>query len=120
MSGSTTASDSFTRSHHEVHSPPPLFQLLPIPYPCSSHSSHKRPWSMLKTRLFLETVSVLQSWFKERMEVIIDYYGEEYPCYIYPDKTVKENIEAIAVREAPSLIMTRPTFRLTRPMYPCM
>lgn len=54
------------------------------------------------------------------MEVIIDYYGEEYPCYIYPDKTVKENIEAIAVREAPSLIMTRPTFRLTRPMYPCM
>ena len=51
--------------------------------------------------------------------MIIDYYGEEYPCYIYPDKTVKENIQAIAVREALSTVMTRPTFRLTRPMYPC-
>ena len=25
------------------------------------------------------------------MEVIINYYGEEYPCLIRPDKTVKEN-----------------------------
>ena len=32
------------------------------------------------------------------MEVIINYYGEEYPCFIYPDHTVKDNKEGIAVR----------------------
>ena len=30
------------------------------------------------------------------MEVIINYYGEEYPCLIRPDKTVKENKADIA------------------------
>ena len=32
-----------------------------------------------------------------KMEVIINYYGEEYPCLIRPDKTVKENKVEIAV-----------------------
>ena len=72
-----------------------------------------------KRAVFHITV-VLQSWLEGRMEVIIDYYGEEYPCYIYPDKTVKENIQAIAVRVAFSEINARPTFRLMRPMYPCI
>ena len=31
------------------------------------------------------------------MEVIIDYYEEEYPCFIYPDRTVLANKEEIAV-----------------------
>ena len=31
------------------------------------------------------------------MEVIIDYYGEDYPCLIRPDKTVRENKLEIAV-----------------------
>lgn len=31
------------------------------------------------------------------MEVIIDYYGEDYQCLIRPDKTVNENKKEIAV-----------------------
>lgn len=31
------------------------------------------------------------------MEVIIDYYGEDYQCLIRPDKTVNENKQEIAV-----------------------
>ena len=52
------------------------------------------------------------------MEVIIDYYGEEYPCYIYPDKTVKENIQAIAVCFVFSRISNRLTFLLMKHMHP--
>ena len=31
------------------------------------------------------------------MEVIIDYYGEDYPFLIRPDKTVRENKKELAV-----------------------
>ena len=31
------------------------------------------------------------------MEVIIDYFGDEYPVLIRPEKTVKENKKEIAV-----------------------
>lgn len=31
------------------------------------------------------------------MEVLIDYFGDEYPVLIRPDKTVKENKKEIAV-----------------------
>ena len=103
-------SDSLPLHHHRkdqqqrgltLHSP---FRLLHRGASCEKARLAR------KTRLFLETVSFLQSLNLHTMEVIIDYYGEEYPCYIYPDKTVKENIQAIAVCWPPCSVMRRNTF----------
>lgn len=41
--------------------------------------------------------NLLQSYWIWNMEVLIDYFGDEYPVLIRPDKTVKENKKEIAV-----------------------
>ena len=48
-----------------------------------------------------KTIEDLFQWMSNHiffMEVIIDYYGEEYPCFIYPDRSVEENRVEVAVR----------------------
>lgn len=54
------------------------------------------------------------------MEVIIDYYGDEYPVLIRPDKTVKENKQEIAVRHTGVVFLCRVVSQLKRNTFSCI